>query len=254
MWTGAYLTAVPLLVYALATLIRFITGLVDSRLLQPRPNLSAQFEVLVLFIMSFLWTAGFVLMINQRLQSALNQMAMFDPLTQIWNRRAMRDKLESEMRRDRTVVQNFSVILIDADHFKRVNDRFGHDVGDTVLVWLVASIQGQLRIHDVVARWGGEEFLILLPNTDMEEAMLVADRLRAAVAENPVDSAPALLTLSISAGVASSTENSNVRDLIKTADGALYVAKKARNQVVSQDSLPDVVFEHERNLPDPHQS
>ena len=252
--SSAVFTAIPLLIYALATLTRFVIGLIWPEQVLPGPSLLTLFEILVLFVTSFVWTVGFVLMINQRLQSALNEMAMFDPLTQIWNRRAMQDKLESEMRRDRKQVQSFSVILIDADRFKQVNDRFGHDVGDIALEWLAAQIQDQLRTHDMVARWGGEEFLILLPKTQLDEAMQVAERLRENVANTPFKAAPTEINITVSAGVASSNLNMNVRDLIKTADRALYIAKTDRNQVVSQDALPDVVYEHERGGSKPQTS
>ena len=234
---SAYLTAIPLLIYGFASIFRLLTGIVSPAQVVPGPTLSTLADVLLLYILSFLWTAGFILMISQRLQSNLNDLAMKDALTRIWNRRAMQDKLEFEMRQVKTGVRDFSVILIDVDRFKSINDLFGHDVGDIVLQWLAATLQFQLRVHDIVARWGGEEFLILLPDTSLEEALQIAERLRISIADTPVDGVSDTLHITISGGVANSRNNRDVPDLIKLADQAVYIAKETRNKMVSQHSV-----------------
>jgi Diguanylate cyclase, GGDEF domain len=160
---GAYLTAVPLLIYGLITIIRIITGILSPHEVLPGPTLSNIFDVLSFYVLSYLWIAGFILMISQRLQSDLNDLAMNDALTRVRNRRAMQGLLDFEMTRVPREVKDFSIALLDIDHFKHVNDTHGHDVGDQVLHWTAQLLQASLRVQDVVARWGGEEFLILLP-------------------------------------------------------------------------------------------
>lgn len=131
---SAYLTAVPLLIYGLMMVGRLVAGLIWADQIRPGPTLSGRFDILSLFILSFLWSSGFILMINQRLQSDLNDLAMNDALTRVRNRRAMQQILDFEMRRVHQEVKEFSIILLDVDHFKKVNDTYGHDVGDTVTV------------------------------------------------------------------------------------------------------------------------
>ncbi len=177
-------------------------------------------------------------MISQRLQSDLNDLAMNDALTRVRNRRAMQGMLDFEMRRVQTEVKDFSIILLDVDHFKRVNDTHGHDVGDLVLQWMAQTLQSLLRVQDIVARWGGEEFLILLPDTSLEEAVQTADRRRSKIEKTAVESSPVLLQITFSAGVANSRPNRNVDQICKVADQALYIAKQRRNRVISQDGIP----------------
>ena len=147
--------------------------------------------------------------------------------------------LDYEMRRVLEEVKDFSIILIDIDHFKRINDTFGHDVGDRVLQWFAATLQNNLRTQDVIARWGGEEFLILLPVTPLDEATQIAERLREMVASSNVDIPGELISVTFSAGISSSAKNRDVKDLCKVADQALYIAKETRNRVVTQNMVPD---------------
>ena len=234
---GAYITAVPLMIYGLVTIVRFLTGIFSPREVLPGPSSSNIFDIMSLYILSYLWTSGFILMISQRLQSDLHELAMNDALTRIRNRRAMQSLLDYEMRRVQTEVKDFSVILLDIDHFKRINDTHGHDVGDIVLQWMAQTLQSALRVQDIVARWGGEEFLILLPDTSLDEAMEIAERLRALVEESIVGGTPILLSISFSAGVSNSKTNRNVNELCKVADQALYIAKQKRNRIASQDEI-----------------
>ena len=236
---GSYLTALPLLVYGLITIVRFITGFVARQQVLPGATASNIFDVLSFYILSYLWVAGFILMISQRLQSDLNDLAMNDALTRVRNRRAMQNMLDFEMRRVQTEVKDFSVILLDVDHFKRVNDAHGHDVGDLVLQWMAQTMQAALRVQDIVSRWGGEEFLILLPDTSLEEAMETADRLRTLVEQTPVANSPIPLKITFSAGVANSKTHRDVNVLCKVADQALYIAKQTRNQIVSEHAIKE---------------
>lgn len=235
---GAYLTATSLLAYGLLSAMRVAARIFEMRERLPEQSPSHNFDVLSLFVLSFLWTAGFILMISQRLQSDLTDLAMNDTLTRVRNRRAMQGLLSLEMQRMRREVKDFSIILLDIDHFKHVNDTYGHDVGDLVLHWMAQTLQSSLRVQDVVARWGGEEFLVLLPETVLEDAVKLAERLRASVAASTVSGAPEPICITFSAGVASASEHPEVALLCKTADRALYVAKETRNRVVSQAQLP----------------
>jgi len=232
--SGAYLTAIPLFLYGLVSIFRFIQSFADRQAVLPGATWSNLFDVIALYVLSYLWIAGFISMISQRLQSDLHDLAMNDALTRVRNRRAMQDMLNFEMRRVQTEVKDFSVLLLDVDHFKHVNDTYGHDVGDLVLQWMAQTLQSALRVQDIVARWGGEEFLVLLPDTDLEGALEIAERLRAIIEKTPVADASVQLNITFSGGVANSKTNRNVDVLCKVADQALYIAKQTRNRIASE--------------------
>jgi diguanylate cyclase (GGDEF)-like protein len=234
---GVYLTAIPLLIYGMLSVVRIVIGILIRGQILPGESLSNILDILALFILSFLWTAGFILMISQRLQSDLTDLAMNDVLTRVRNRRAMLGLLNFEMRRVQRDVKDFSIILLDIDHFKHVNDTYGHDVGDQVLHWMAQTLQNSLRIQDVIARWGGEEFLVLLPETLLDEAVGIAERLRTKVAATDASGVSQPIRITFSAGVASASQYPDVDQLCKTADRALYVAKETRNRVISQTQL-----------------
>ncbi|MCP4138869.1 MAG: GGDEF domain-containing protein [Chloroflexi bacterium] len=237
---AAYLTALPLLIYGFISISRMIISFFDQTVIMPGlPSSSAIFDIMSLFIASYLWSSGFILMVGQRLQSNLSDLAMNDALTRIRNRRAMQDMLDFEMRRVEKEVRDFSIILIDIDHFKQVNDTYGHDIGDLVLQWFASTLQHKMRVQDVVARWGGEEFLILLPDTLLEEAMQIAERLRSSIFSSTIDIPSGSLQITFSAGVSTSVESRSVDELYTIADQALYIAKQDRNKVVSQKDIPD---------------
>jgi two-component system cell cycle response regulator len=163
-------------------------------------------------------------------------LATVDPLTGCHNRRSLMDKLEQELDRARRYSLAISVLMIDLDRFKTINDTYGHLVGDRVLQQLGDLLRRQVRTVDVVARYGGEEFVVVLPETDEEGAVVFAERLRVAVSENDFSDAAEKLNATVSIGVAG-TPGDNIgsgEDLIGSADKALYVAKaNGRNQVAS---------------------
>jgi len=234
---AAYLTAVPLFIYGLVMVGLLFAGLIWPEQMRPGPTLSGRFDVLSLFVLSFLWTSGFILMINQRLQSDLSDLAMNDALTRVRNRRAMQQMLDFEMQRVHQEVKVFSIILLDVDYFKKVNDTYGHNVGDIVLQRLASTLQKSVRVQDVVARWGGEEFLILLPETSLEDAVEIAERLRSTVAATPVEIPTGTVKVTFSAGLSCSESSEDVNELCKLADLALYEAKRTRNKVVAPGGL-----------------
>ena len=234
---GAYLTGLSVTIYGLITVWRFITGLISPQAVLPGPTDSNIFDVMSFYVLSYVWSAGFILMVSQRLQNDLHDLAMNDSLTRIRNRRAMQNLLDFEMHRVETDVRDFSVILLDVDHFKNINDSYGHDIGDIVLRWMAQTLQSALRLQDIVARWGGEEFLVLLPDTNLQEGLEIAERLRTLISESWVIGTPYKLQISFSAGVANSKSSRNVSELCKVADQALYIAKEKRNHVVSQSEI-----------------
>lgn len=120
---------------------------------------------------------------------ALATTAITDPLTGAYNRNMLNVALPSEMERARRHNGPLALILLDIDHFKRVNDNYGHQVGDRTLVWITERICAQLREADLLFRWGGEEFLVLAPNTDLAAACVVADRMRREIEQSPFEPA-----------------------------------------------------------------
>lgn len=162
-------------------------------------------------------------------QAELYRLANTDPLTGAWNRLKFETAADQEIRRCRRYGYPLSVIFIDLDHFKHINDVHGHAIGDQVLCQLTELIRGRLREFDSLCRWGGEEFLVLAPHTDLENARKLAENLRSAVVacQSLVDD-----TLSVSMGVALLEKDEDLETLIKKADDALYRAKeRGRNRV-----------------------
>lgn len=173
---------------------------------------------------------------QQRLLAEVQQMATTDWLTGLYNRRQFFRLGEDELERARRYRHPISVLMIDIDHFKAINDTHGHAVGDQVLCAIAKRMLAGLRRSDIAGRYGGEEFAMVLPETDAEAAArVVGERLRAAVAGLPVDTAEGGLTVTISVGVAAvRTGRETLLDALSRADAALYAAKRAgRNQVMS---------------------
>jgi two-component system cell cycle response regulator len=162
-------------------------------------------------------------------------MASTDALTGLSNRRAFVDWATREVARCARYGDHFCLTLLDLDHFKQVNDRYGHAAGDAVLAAMSRLIGSLVRSCDVVARWGGEEFVVALPSTSLEGAMLVADRLRAALEALPIsEPSGQILTVTASFGVAALEAGETLEQIVDRADRAMYAAKSAgRNRVLS---------------------
>lgn len=176
---------------------------------------------------------------NQLLRSKneLERLSQIDELTQIPNRRAIMDNLKEELNIHNRKKRPLAVVMVDIDHFKEVNDTFGHQCGDHVLYELANSLNAGLRGYDMVGRYGGEEFVMLLPETSRAQALLVCERLRAHVEETVVrfDGDDVRLTVSMGISLKESGEPGEVENLLKVADYYLYEAKKAgRNKVIAQ--------------------
>jgi diguanylate cyclase (GGDEF)-like protein len=165
---------------------------------------------------------------------ALNLQATHDQLTELWNRRAINEFLIQELSRSSREPTPIGVVLADIDHFKLINDTYGHFVGDDVLRQVAARLKSELRDYDRVGRYGGEEFLIVLPGCSTEDAMRQAERLRSAIQKSPFLIGDAKLTVTISAGVAvhEGGRSADVSSVLQCSDLALYRAKhRGRNRV-----------------------
>lgn len=168
---------------------------------------------------------------QERLRQELEQAALRDPLTGIWNRRHMMQQLQQVLAGKRAQDAAFCLILLDVDHFKQVNDSHGHQIGDQVLVALARLLASRLRESDTLCRWGGEEFMLLLPATLLDNALQLANNLRQTVAD--VDGGGALPAITVSQGVVQHLPEENLHGLISRVDAALYQAKRAgRNTVI----------------------
>lgn len=166
------------------------------------------------------------------LAEAHEHAARTDELTGLSNRRDMHNRLATEFSRYQRSGHHFSIALIDLDLFKNINDRFGHDAGDEVLREFAALVKTLIRQTDVAARWGGEEFLVLLPDTSVLQALAFAERLRFEVAGKTFGFRGEALPVTISAGVCSIAKAGSLDDLLKQADVNLYSAKESgRNRV-----------------------
>jgi len=175
--------------------------------------------------------AGYWMRKLSLLNRELERLSVTDKLTGIFNRLKIDEVLESEIQRSQRYVHPFSIILLDIDHFKRVNDTHGHQAGDRILVEIAVLLQTSSRETDIVGRWGGEEFMIICPHTDESGARSLAESLRRAIEDHDF---PAIGRQSASFGIASYRTGDHPNDLVARADRALYSAKNAgRNRVAS---------------------
>jgi len=180
--------------------------------------------------------------IKVRRVTLLEQENITDPLTHIYNRRYLERRLHEEFDRAQRYSTPFSLLLIDIDHFKRINDSYGHQVGDRVLCHLSKQLQKSLRPSDIVARFGGEEFVILAPNTDLEVARGLGERLRQFIERHdlvldPESSQTPGIKLTVSIGISDSQNGCRTpKELLHQADQALYHAKNQGRNRVAQAS------------------
>lgn len=158
--------------------------------------------------------------------------ARTDPLTNLLNRRSMMERIEEEMVRFKRSGREFSLILADIDFFKNVNDSYGHDCGDFVLVTIAEALKNLMRDQDSISRWGGEEFLILMPETDSSGALTISEKIRECIESLPLKYNDITLYLTITLGISVYEHNSEIDTTILNADRALYRGKeRGRNQV-----------------------
>ncbi|MBV2129109.1 GGDEF domain-containing protein [Arsukibacterium indicum] len=178
-----------------------------------------------------------ILLVYRQQQLTLQQYSERDALTGLLNRRVMEQKISAELDRCHRQARPCSLVIFDLDHFKQVNDAHGHLAGDAALCHVAAITSAQLRSYDLFFRYGGEEFVVCLPDTDATAAKHVANRIRRAI-ESSVPVHYPELKLTISAGLASTRHNTNLQELLLQADQALYQAKNTgRNQICSFATL-----------------
>ncbi|MCP4214037.1 MAG: diguanylate cyclase [bacterium] len=175
----------------------------------------------------------------KRMEEKLKLLTVTDRLTGIYNRKKFNDVLDAELTRARRYPSELALVMIDIDHFKNINDTYGHDVGDKVLVEMAKVIKDNIRNSDTFARWGGEEFMLLAPHTNLQEAATLAETIRRFVASYSFNTVG---TVTLSFGVTQFLLRDSLEVFLKRADMALYKAKKrGRNRVVAA-SAPEFDF------------
>lgn len=178
-------------------------------------------ELIFLILMS---TFGMLLLVTTKLENKLIHQNITDSLTGLYNRRALESNVGIEVARTKRHKLNLSILMIDLDHFKEVNDNFGHQVGDVVLATLGQRLKNELRSEDIIIRYGGEEFLVVLPETNLPQATLVAEKLRSSIKKSPLCENPKV-TMTASLGVGMMFQDENLDNIIDRVDHALYEAK-----------------------------
>ena len=177
---------------------------------------------------------------NRQLEELLhkvNYMAITDALTGLYNRRRFHDVLTSEFERARRYTTSFSLVMLDIDHFKRVNDVFGHSAGDNVLQEVASILKNSIREIDTASRYGGEEFMVILPNTARENALVVAERIRLMIGQHAFGGIDRNITVSIGISGMPDAKVESEEKLIRCADFALYRAKQlGRNRTVTVEA------------------
>jgi diguanylate cyclase (GGDEF)-like protein len=198
-------------------------------------NRMNQITPIVMTILPVIGTTVFLLMCSERIRRQWEVAAATDYLTQLPNRRTITASAESRFAASRRSAAPFSVAVIDIDHFKSVNDRYGHEVGDMALTHVAQILDRMSRGKHMVGRFGGEEFVALFENANEAAALAAAERMRESVANTPLVVAAQTLNFTVSVGVATlRVDDPRVDDLLRRADGALYQAKEAgRNRTLA---------------------
>ncbi len=169
---------------------------------------------------------------RKKREETLKYEASHDLLTGMHNRRYFLNRAEQEIKRAKRFNRSLLIMMLDIDHFKAVNDTYGHAAGDEVIKYVSKTIMNTIRSIDIVARWGGEEFIVLLPETELTNGIVIAEKIRKKVLANSITHENQTILVTISIGVTNSTDDCSADDFIKRADQALYHAKETgRNKV-----------------------
>ena len=181
-----------------------------------------------------------IMNLETRLRESMDQLYVYatrDSLTGLLNRRALYEGVETELKRARRELKPISMVLMDIDHFKDVNDQYGHRIGDQALCKVAQTLENKKRPYDLVGRWGGEEFILILPGTDLEDAKRVAERIRMEIEHvefKPAEGETIHVQASFGVVCMDETQDISFDEMVQRADKALYVAKNAgRNRVCS---------------------
>lgn len=236
-----HLTGGVLLVVLTVLVVRIVVTLVDATptVSLTTPTLLQGLVFATASLASPLATVGFVLMCGDRLNEELARLAMLDPLTGAHNRRTLEDLATRAIGTARRLGRPLALLTVDVDHFKRINDEFGHQAGDDALCALVGTLRALLRDGDVLSRIGGEEFVVLLPDTDEAGAIAIAERLRDGVRHCgfSVSGWPVPLRVSIGVGMLGDGVE-DLATLMRVADRALYAAKRGGRDRVERAHAP----------------
>ncbi|MEM1113146.1 MAG: GGDEF domain-containing protein [Pseudomonadota bacterium] len=228
-------------ILAIATGI-LVVALPSAAVQAAQPDGLAMGQALLFGFYSLSYTllvVGFLGSVAIEYQQGLSTMSTEDALTGLLNQRGMEDALQVSLASAGREGLATAAIMVDIDHFKRVNESFGHDTGDQVLCEIASLLASMCRSSDVVARVGGEEFLLVLPNTNMGAARILAERIRQAIADEPMIVDGQAIPITISLGVAGSNGHANLDVLSSEADQAMYIAKRGgRNRVASVERRP----------------
>ena len=231
-----FFAAIPFIMIMLVSVLRIIPIIMGTQIAETSYE-SPAFAFYAAFygIVSVWSTIGVIFIMSNKLHSEISEIAMLDPLTRVYNRRSLNDAVAREMSRAKRLGVSLSVIITDIDHFKHVNDSYGHQAGDAILVHLVTLYKKFLRTEDILVRYGGEEFLVLLPGINLEGAYSVAERLREICKQEPLVFENHPIPVTSSYGVASYDDGPMSFDaILKKADEALYRAKKeGRDRVIA---------------------
>jgi diguanylate cyclase (GGDEF)-like protein len=171
-------------------------------------------------------------------------MATLDRKTGLYNHGFFQNRLVEEMERAERYKTDLTLMILDLDHFKQVNDTHGHMKGDEVLIQIAHNLREQIRTYDIPARFGGEEFMVILPETDSKNALIVAERMRKSIEKLSFKSSRGKFSVTVSIGIASYRHTANLTEdvFIERSDQALYHAKEnGRNQVVLYDDISEKV-------------
>lgn len=229
---GAYLLIIPLLAACLFLLVYAGVVLISPGASALPTSPLRVWLYLAVFVLSFAITSGYSNLVSHRLAADLSLVASADNLTGLANRLVAVTFLEKEFaKKTRNSSYRFSILLIDLDRFKQINDEYGHDAGDYTLVTAGRRLVECVRGQDLVARWGGDEFIIVLPETRTRDAVLLGERLRDKISAGVFEHGPFHYKLTVSVGVCGSDQCAIIDDIFKRADLALYDAKKHRNAV-----------------------
>lgn len=190
-------------------------------------------------LMPVITTSGFLLMCGERLNKDLTRLAMLDPLTGVFNRRTMTEMADKAIAASKRHGRALSLLILDIDHFKRINDQFGHEAGDLALCRLVELVQEVMHESDVLARIGGEEFVLILPDSDERAAVDFAERIRRRLNDANFSISGWAVPLRVSIGVGTlGPEISNLETLLRETDHAMYEAKRSgRDRVVAASTM-----------------
>lgn len=237
-WRWATILAIPVSIGSLMCALRVVTALADPASVVEVMAADSALNLrtaLLSVVLAMTLHSTLVGLVVARLVSELRRLSRHDALTGLLNRRAMEEALDAQLSRSQRTKEPFVVMMLDLDHFKRINDRYGHPVGDLALKHIASLLQSATRASDSLGRFGGEEFVLLLPNTPLSQAQTVAEKVRDLLENSPLQSELEMIPISVSIGVALWSESADdISRLLSRADAALFQAKvQGRNRVVT---------------------